>query len=536
MYISNQTKELLKSINLKAALSEGLTGYDMKTGSFDQAVAVRKAVTIATGLTFYDLFAPSQNLYPVITPLRNSIPRVKRKFTGNTANYKQVVALNGSGYNNIGFVPEGGRAGIMSYVTKNIGKNYVTIGEEDYLTFEAEAAAEGFEDENAMVTLRLLQKLMLKEEVGLLCANDGATANGGFQLGTPGTITLSASGSGSTLTGATYYVKVVALSMEGWNNYTTPANGIPSQITVTGADGSQFTVNGGSSKVSAEQNTSVSSTNTLFCSVPAVAGAVAYAWFVGTTSNGETLQTVTTINSLALNSYSTSNPAVPSSLTSTDCSFNSGTNGTANVTAFDGIYSQILSANVANGSTAIGGAYVNSLSTGTAGTGTVLTSSGRGSVVEIDNLLQSMWDNYRLSPTVMYVNSQELKNISNKVLNGTSAPLLRAMMGEDGYKLTASGTIEFYFNPFSVNGGTKLPVKVHPNVPPGTIILWAEQLPEWYQNNEIPNVAEVLTRRDYYRIDWPLVTRQRQYGVYAEETLAMYFPSAGAILTNIANG
>ncbi len=30
-----------------------------------------------------------------------------------------------------------------------------------------------------------------------------------------------------------------------------------------------------------------------------------------------------------------------------------------------------------------------------------------------------------------------------------------------------------------------------------------------------------MTRRDYYRIDWPIVTRSRECGVYAEETLAV---------------
>jgi hypothetical protein len=58
----------------------------------------------------------------------------------------------------------------------------------------------------------------------------------------------------------------------------------------------------------------------------------------------------------------------------------------------------------------------------------------------------------------------------------------------------------------------------------------------WYQSNQVPNVAEVLTRRDYYRIDWPIVTRSREFGVYAEETLAVYAPFGVGILTNIGNG
>ena len=65
---------------------------------------------------------------------------------------------------------------------------------------------------------------------------------------------------------------------------------------------------------------------------------------------------------------------------------------------------------------------------------------------------------------------------------------------------------------------------------------WAENLPIQYQSNEVPNVAEIKTRQDYYQIDWPIVTRQRQVGVYAEEVLAVYAPFAMGVICNIANG
>jgi hypothetical protein len=178
--------------------------------------------------------------------------------------------------------------------------------------------------------------------------------------------------------------------------------------------------------------------------------------------------------------------------------------------------------------------------TGIAGTGTPLTATGRGSVVEIDTMLQTMWDNFELSPTVLYVNSQELKNITTKVLSNASGPLLRFDSPADGsqgeYQVTASGVVQFYYNPFAINGGLRIPIKIHPRVPPGTIIGWAEDLPIQYQSNEVPNVAEIKTRQDYYQIDWPIVTRQRQVGVYAEEVLAVYAPFAMGVIANIANG
>ena len=179
------------------------------------------------------------------------------------------------------------------------------------------------------------------------------------------------------------------------------------------------------------------------------------------------------------------------------------------------------------------------MATGAAGTGTPLTSSGRGSVSEIDDMFQQMWNLYQVSPTVLYVNVQELKNITAKVLSNASGPLLRYEVSGDGanpYDLAAAGAVSFYFNPFTLDGGLKIPVRIHPRVPPGTIIGFAENLPIQYQSNEVPNVAEVKTRQDYYQIDWPVVTRQRQVGVYAEEVLAIYAPFAMGVITNIANG
>ena len=159
---------------------------------------------------------------------------------------------------------------------------------------------------------------------------------------------------------------------------------------------------------------------------------------------------------------------------------------------------------------------------------------------EIDNALVQMWNISRLSPTVIYVNSQEQRNITVKCLTAASGPLVRynidAVRGDAPKGIVAGGVVRWYYNPFSVDGGTDIPIKVHPDLPPGTILLVTEKLPEWYQSNEVPNVFEVLIRRDYYRIDWPLRTRAREFGVYMEEVLACYAPFAFGVINNIGNG
>lgn len=477
-----------------------------------QPVTLAKTITTASGLLAYDLQPSAKNLYPAATPIRNALPRVGGG-TGTATNWRQVNAIIGSGWDALGWVPEGQRSGRMSYSTSTRSASYATIGEEDSVTFEAVSAAQGFEDVQATATMRLLQKMMLKEENAFL------GGNGSLQLGTAPTPTLSASGSSATLPAATYSVIVVALTYEGYRN-SSLAGGVATARTITGADGSSFTLNGGASAASANATQAVTLGQALFASVTPVVGAVGYAWYAGAVGS-ERLQAITTISSVAL-SAPLNTVSQPASAITADFSANPGL-------AYDGLLTSALK----SGS----GAYVNYLAPGTAGTGTPLTPSGRGSVNEIDLLLQKMWDEFEVSPTVLYVNSQEQRNITTKVLSSASAPLLRFTTdGKDPFAIVANGVVEYYYNPFALDGGYKIPVKIHPFVPPGTIIGWSENLPAQYQSSNVPNVAEVKTRRDYYRMDWPLKTRAYEFGVYAEEVLAVYAPFAMGVIGNIANG
>jgi hypothetical protein len=243
---------------------------------------IRKAagttVNIATGLVAYDLQAPAKNLYPVNTPILATLPRVGGG-TGTATNWRQVTAITGSGYDASGWVPEGVRAGAMSLTEANKLATYVTIGEEEAVTFEAESAARGFEDILATSAMRLLQKMRLKEEHACLGGNTSVA------LGTTGTPTLSASGSGATLPALTYDVVCVAMTYEGYNNWKAAGSsfvtGLIQTKSVSSQDGSSFTLNGGYGQKSAIAQQAVTLGQTLFCSVAAVTGAVAYAWYVG---------------------------------------------------------------------------------------------------------------------------------------------------------------------------------------------------------------------------------------------------------------
>ncbi len=505
------TPELRKMVgDALASPSQDIARAVLMQAGADPA-ALEKTITTAMGLVAYDLQAPAKQLYPAATPIRNRLPRVQGG-TGAATNWRAVNSLVGSGFDAMGWVPEGQRAGQMSYSTTSRAAAYATLGEEDAATFEAINAARGFEDVQAAMAIRLLNKTMLKEEMALLAGN--AT----LALGAPPAPALAASGSGATLPAATYSVIVVALTLEGWRN-SSLASGVATTRTVAGADGKSFTLSGGSSNLSASATRALTLGQALSAAVAPVQGAVAYAWFVGA-AGAETLQAITSLNSVAISAPLAGGTQPATAITA---------DNSTNANAFDGLLTTALKAG--------SNAYVRTLASGTAGVGTTLSASGQGSVVEIDDMLQSMWDTAQVSPTVLYVNSRQLRDISAKCLSSGSGPLLHYYQQPDGaMQLTTGGVIEFYYNPFLLDGGVKIPIKIHPNVAPGTILGWCEDLPAQYQNSEVPNVAEVKCRQDYYAIDWPITTRQRQKGVYCEEVLAVYAPFAMGVITNIGAG
>jgi len=469
---------------------------------------LKKSVTLSTGVNYYDLRAPSLLFQPTITPIRNSLKRTKRPHPGDAARWRTITGLSSSP-NLMGWVPEGRRAGSISYSATPGSQPYATIGTEDSLTDEAKLATEGFEDEEALIQLRSLYKMMQLEENSLLHGNASVA------LGTPAAPALSASGSGATLPALTYSVIVVALTHTGFQQAAL-ATGLVTQVSVPSNDGQgSFTINGGCSNKSAAATQAVTLGQTLTATATLINGAAAYAWFVGA-SGSETLQAITTVNRATFSAPLTGGRQAATAVTG---------DFSTNTTAFDGIVTQ--------GYKNLGQTYIQSLAPGA-----TLTSSGNSEVNEISAMCRSMWDQYRVGVTKIYVSSQELDSITKIVLNGASAPLLRfnnsaTSDGSSPSRLTAGAVVGWYFNKWTADGGQSIPIILHPNMTPGTIFGYCEQLPASYMSNETPTVAEVLIRQDYYVEKWPRTARAQFYGTYAQEAVAVYAPFCLGIITNI---
>ncbi len=496
--------------DLQEVLSNLKTAQQQPLGSLMKSTFT-ESMSATSGLTFYDLELGAKFLYPVPTPLRNSIPRVSGK-GGIQANWRSIVAVNTQGLR-FG-VSNANRGGVLAVATQDYSAAYKGIGVETSVDFEAQYAGQGFDDIRAVAAKTGLESLMIGEEAMIL------GGNASLPLGTTPTPTLSDVGvGGAVAAGAALSVVCVALTHDGIMNATI-AGGVQGQITRTNADSTSDTFGGGAARRSVNATITTANdgnaTHLVRASVAPVAGALGYAWFWGA-AGSETLGAITALASMAITGAAMG--------TQTASALGANDNST-NALAFDGLITQAFKAG--------SGAYVTTQGQGAAGSGTPLTSDGAGGIVEIDAALKTMWDGHRISPDTIWVSSQEALNVSRKIATGVASTAMRFVY-EAGENLVGGGiVVRTYLNRFSMQGGSTIDIKVHPNMPAGTLLMTTSTLP--YPLAGVGNLMQIRTRQDYYQIEWPLRTRRYEYGIYADEVLQHYFPPSLAIITNIGNG
>lgn len=475
--------------------------------------AFTQSATATTGLTMYSLEAPAKLLYPVITPLRNKIPRVGGG-QGIQANWKAITAIN-TGNVSIG-VAEGNRGGVLSTTVVDYFAAFKSMGVEDWVSYEAQRAAEGFDDARARAVQGNLRSLMIGEERVILAGQST------FGLGTTPTPSIANSTTGGALaTGQTIFVRCVALTLEGYlSAIAGGANPVRALVSRQNADGTTDTFGGGSAMASAAVNvaTGPGSTNQVSCIVTPVVGAVGYAWFVGNVAGDANLRlhSVTTINSVVINTVPTTTQVFPTDLATNDRS--------ANALIHDGFSAITARSN--------SGALWRTMPSGAAGVGTPLTAAGDGGIAEIDSVLQWYWDTLRMSPTEMWVNAQEMASFRRRTLAGAATSMQRFTFQAQQGAIVAGGAIRGYINQFAMDGSVEVPVRLHPNVPPGTIFFLSHEIP--YSLSGVSNVNQILERQGYHQIEWPKRSRRYEYGVYTDQVLQCYYPPAQVVLSNIA--
>lgn len=463
-----------------------------------------QATTATSGLTQYDLEQGARLLYPITTLFRNIIPR-KTGGLGIQANWRSVTAVNPSRIS-IG-LSEGHRGANMNQTVTDNQASFKTEGMDDAVTEQAYLAGLTFEDLYALAATTLLQGVMEGEE---LC---DIGANNSLLLGTAATPAGTPHTTGGTLADAsTYSLIVVALTFDGMTRSTVAA-GVQLPYTRSNMDGSTDLINGFSgiqSAASSSINVSGGSgAGSITGTVAATRGAFGYAWYLGLTAGTEKLVAITGYPAVTIAALNASGQ-VATALPSTDTSIS-----TLN-------YNGMLTQFVTSGS----GAYYVDLAAAPLTT----AGSGSGGITEINTAINSFYTNYRLIPTDIFMSGTDQRAMGTLILNGNTNAAPFFMSTDVDGAIMGGTTLKRYVNPIGF-GTQTLDVHAHPFIPAGTIIIYSRTNP--YPLSNVPNLMQKLLRRDYWSVEWPVVTLQKTMGVYFDGVLQCYFPPAFGVITGV---
>ena len=447
----------------------------------------KAGINIAQALVGYNLEAPSKKLFPVYSPLRNRIARVSAPVGATAVNWKRITGINTA--NLWPGVAENTRAAAFNTTgTDSKSATFVTMGHDDYVGFEALYASKGFEDVRAVAALNLLYSVMISEERVIL----GGQAT---DIGAPTTLAgATSSSTAGALTTDTYYVYASALSLRGYQKAEKAAGTANADGESLVGTSASITINGG--------------LDTITATWTRVKGAVAYNVFTKKGGAAIKYHSTVTVNACTIITQGASGTTPNTS------------DETGSTYEFTGVIGSIA----ADGT-------VTSLDAGT------LTSDTYGGITQFDTALKAMWDTYRLGPTMILCNSQQAKDITAKI--GASTALAYRVVLQDGQKNIVGGIyVGSYLNKFASSFAegfpNEIPIKIHPDLPSGTIIFLVEQLP--YPNNQIPNVWEMEVQNEYTQYEWALSQRRYEFGIYVTEVLKPYYPAAQTMLVNVLAG
>jgi hypothetical protein len=507
--------------------------------------------TWSTGanLNFIDLRAPAFLLAPVYTPIRATTPRWGKVNAGyGTQPQWKAITTFDSG-NTFPGVSEGNRNAYSAISEKDFSAPYVTLGTDDFVTYEGVSASEGYEDMlGTSHQVQLLRFLNMQEKTYLLGMGTGTQNAAALQLGTTNTPTLATAtlptikgGTGLTTThyfgmfcvalnarAADQYRSYIQTNRQDKLNVATSAATVPTalsiQYTRTNADGSTDVINTGSGKVSLASAAVLATTGALLAKVTEEAGAFAYAWFAqdgGTSTFTPAAASATLVGITAEPAFVYYGQGSAGTQTASALSADWSTNALDE----DGIFTIASNTNYTSGLPQP--AYVKDLH------GAGLTNGGAvGVVTELQSALYQL-ALLLVAPTAIYLSTDMVDSFTQAFMVGaTTSPQLNffAPVGRSKALSIPNGVAD-YFDRFAVGSDNPyVPVIHHPYLPVGTVLIDVSSLGVAYQHSRVGETRGVFVRRDTYGQEFARTSRKYPFGVYSEERLAYRTPHMLAVL------
>ena len=318
-----------------------------------------------------------------------------------------------------------------------------------------------------------------------------------------------------SLTAATaYYIRVSALTLQGWLNSSTGH-------AAADALGETPATNEMTRTTAAGGSTGDVSINAHWTAIP---GAVAYNVYVGTVTGNANCTYVGTV---------TGTSCTILSLTRLAATYNNGitmmadvhstnvgntADKTAVATDYDGVIAQCTK-------TAFGPGYYKALADGA-----TLTTDLKGGIQEFDDAFRYEFDHYKVGFDEIFVNSAQKEEI-DRVSVGSTAPIYR--IDVKAGDLNATGSLGFR----DANNrymGNAVPVTVHPFLPPGTILFVSYALGPYYSGSNVGENMTMFLGWDYRSVTFGMVKRALEIGIDWNGALVVYAPFALGAIQGVA--
>jgi hypothetical protein len=456
--------------------------------------------TTDQGPWLYDLEAPSKKVFPVLTPIRNRIPR--QKGVGTSHRFRRIDGITGSqtgGLANLDISTSESvstsfrglslnRPQKINYTTSTANVLYKLQGLSDDLTWAAQYAGVGFEDLRGLISHNLLLAHMMGEEQ-LLLAGRGTAAVAAPTL-VSANVTVRTAGTGANaysnetaLTGFTtnVYIKVCAITHFGYS--------VPSAA-VTQA-------------VSAGQVVDVTLT-----SLPAGAHGFAVFASTGASDPGDGSRFLQVWNEGPANGlgYTGGNVFTISGALATSGTTVPSSDSTQNTNAYDGLMTQTLASG--------------------------LSVPRLNSALTLDAITKTVflpgWLQYKADYDELWVHALESIKITDLVLGASGAPYrITVPVGSEG-GVTGNYRVDRLLNKVT---GKSVAVTVHPYMEQGNILALSYTLPFPY--SEVPNVWEWRGPQDYMAVQWPVIQMSYDASTFTFGALVGYAPAYNAVLNGI---
>lgn len=489
------------------------TNADLAQVTSETLEMLRKAQTsgmlTTTGVQGVDL-SGLVALVPVNVPARNNtsaFPRVVAGMGSQTATWRTLLNVNAAqpqaavGLDNAG--------PLAIYDEQDCFAPYRVLAMAGRVTLDAVAVARNYADALAVAELQTLNQLFIAQDAYIINGQAYALP----AVGTP-TLTTATTG-GSIAASASVNVKVAARS--GLNYFYGGSGPASANATVTTG--------------------SLTSTSTVTASIGAVKGAVAYDWFVGSSSTNQVYYTTTTTATVTITSIPTAAQALPvlpllsnvapTTPPTSDSSFSTNS------------YNGVMAANLGDYGSAgpvTPGTGASSGVTWKDWGGNPPSLSG-GGVDVLDYINDQLWASVQLSPTAYMVNSLQADEISKLILGSSSALTYLPPTDADARtNLAGGGYVGRYVN--RAAGGVPVAIEVHPRVAPGTIVARTDRVP--FPGSNIGTVHEVRCQYDTLRFDYAAafvaggVGPRYDFEIRSNECLIARAPAAQAVISNIA--